>query len=60
MIRGDYNLKDFKAIDKGVFTQKHINFSKIELTFKGKVKTIKFVLTQRGKTEDDNWLRIKK
>ena len=59
MIRGLYKLKDFEQIDEGTFTQKFIKFTKVEQTFKGKAKTIKFVLTQRGEVKDDNWLQIK-
>jgi hypothetical protein len=59
MLRGLYELKSYEQIDKGTFTQKFIKFTKVEQVFKGEIKTIKFVLTQRGKVKDDNWLQIR-
>jgi hypothetical protein len=59
MIRGVYKLDGFEQIDEGIFTQKLLKFTKVEQTFKGKVRTIKFVLTQRGNIDDNYWLRIK-
>lgn len=58
MVRGKYDLKGFEQQDEGTFTQKLLSFVKVHQTFKGKKGTIKIELTQRGKTEDNNWLRI--
>jgi len=58
MIRGLYDLKGFEVQDEGTFTQKFLSFVKVRQTFKGKKRTVKFELTQRGEIKDNNWLRI--
>lgn len=58
MIRGVYDLKGFEQMDEGTFTQKFLSFVKVHQTFKGKKRTVKFELTQRGKIKDNNWLRL--
>jgi hypothetical protein len=59
MIRGDYNLKGFELIDSGTFSQKFKNFKVASETYKGRKRTYKFELSQRGKIRDDNWLRLR-
>lgn len=58
IVRGPYDLKGFELQDQGTFTQKFTSFVKVQQKFKGKKGTIKFELTQRGKTKDNKWLRI--
>lgn len=58
MIRDTYDLTGFELQDEGTFTQKFLSFVKVRQTFKGRKVTVKFELTQRGKTKDDNWLRM--
>lgn len=57
-IRDAYDLKGFEQRDEGTFTQKLMSFVKAHQTFKGKKRTVKFELTQRGKVKDNNWLRL--
>lgn len=58
MIRGKYDLKGFEQLDEGTFTQKLMSFVRVRQTFKGKKGIFKFELTQRGKIQDNNWLRV--
>ena len=58
MIRKDIKLNGYDQTDEGSFTQKLHSFSKAEQEHKGKNKTIKFILTQRGEIKDNNWLKL--
>lgn len=58
IIRDNYELSGYEEIDSGKFKQKLIRFTKVSQTFKGKLKTIKIILTQRGKIKDNNWLTV--
>jgi hypothetical protein len=58
LIRVKFNPKGYTQVDSGLFFQNLKSFQKVEQIFKGKKKTLKFFLTQRGKIKDDYWLKV--